>query len=140
MVLDIQVPDTRFFENPDWLSFRVNDTFEYQKNEIKYIGDPKLHWTDWDYGNVANSPGPHMICDLNGSGLKWSDVKNGMQVKIKAKNLHHPDYEWLYSSEGAWGNVSFIMKIDTAKNIFIHKALLILLLLFDRKYLLRPCR
>ena len=93
-------------ENGDWLSFHVNDTFEsFEKYDIRYIGDPKLHWTNWDYGTLATSPGPHMICDINGRGLKLSEVKHGMQVKIKAKNIHHPTppYEWLYSSQAVSG-------------------------------------
>ena len=46
-----------------------------------------------------------MICDLNGKGLKWDEVKNGMEVKIKAKNVHkaYPTFEFLYSSEGSRG-------------------------------------
>ena len=93
-------------ENGDWISFHVNDTFERtDKYDIRYIGDPKLHWTNWDRGTLATSPGEHMICDLNGRGLKWSEVKHGMQVKIKAKNIHHPTppYEWLYSSQAISG-------------------------------------
>ena len=56
-----------------------------------------------------------MICDLNGKGLKWDEVKNGMEVKIKAKNVHqaYPTFEFLYSSEGSRGK-HFIYR--TSKN------------------------
>ena len=74
--------------------------------EVKhpYWGDPDLGGTDWDYGTMKDIPGPHMICDLNGNGLKWNEVEHGMEVKIKAKNVHHPGYEWLYQADGGSGN------------------------------------
>ena len=59
-------------------------------------------------GTLLKSPGPHMICDVNGKGLKWDEVKNGMVVKIKAKNVNvaYPTFEFLYSSEGRDGKHS----------------------------------
>ena len=70
--------------------------------EVIYIGDPEKGQRSWLFGTIQKSPGPHMICDLNGKGLKWSEVENGMEVKIKAKNVlpRYPTFEWLYSSEG----------------------------------------
>ena len=56
-----------------------------------YIVDPFLRWDNWDQGtmNKDKSPGHHMICDMNGNGLKYKDVKSGMSVKIKTKHPHH---------------------------------------------------
>ena len=75
--------------------------------DIKYCGDPELSIIKWDYGTMKDTPSPHMICDLNGIGLKWSEVKDGMLVKIKARNLHRKDglplYEYLYTVEGKHG-------------------------------------
>ena len=64
----------------------------------------------WDGGTMdiqgfgkepwGQGPGPHMIFDLNGRGLKWKDVQNNMTVKIKAKlsTVNSPGYEWLFAS------------------------------------------
>ena len=73
--------------------------------EVIYIGDPEKGQRSWLFGTIQKSPGPHMICDLNGKGLKWSEVENGMEVKIKAKNVlpEYPTFEFLYSSEGDLG-------------------------------------
>ena len=76
---------------------------------IKYWGDPELSTTNWEYGTLKDTPSPHMICDLNGIGLKWSEVKDGMLVKIRARkiHIHHEDgwplYEYLYTAEGKHG-------------------------------------
>ena len=81
-----------------------------------YWGDPDLGGSNWDYGTMKDIPGPHMICDLNGNGLKWSEVEHGMEVKIKAKNVHHPGYEWLYQSNTHGGNGKFpIFKLQPEK-------------------------
>ena len=97
----------------DWLSFQslVPGPTE---GEVKHWGNPELATiSKWDYGTASDNPGPHMICDLNGIGLKWSDVKDGMLVKIKARNIHRKDglplYEFLYSTEGRHGKY-FIKK------------------------------
>ena len=88
------------------MSFEIAITLPSGKQEVKYIGDPWLGKSNWLYGTIQESPGPHMICDLNGKGLKWSEVKDGMVVKIKAKNVDpdYPTFEFLYSSEGTKGN------------------------------------
>ena len=85
------------------MSFETTAKLKSGEEEVIYIGDPEKGQRDWLFGTIQKSPGPHMICDLNGKGLKWSEVKHGMQVKIKAENLHYPIYEWLYSSEGQKG-------------------------------------
>ena len=56
-----------------------------------------------DRGNLLGSPGEHTICDINGNSLKLNDVKTGMLVKIRAKNVHYPGYEYLYTADGLWG-------------------------------------
>ena len=44
------------------------------------------------------SPGHHMLCDVNGNGLRYEDVTNGMVVKIRAKHTYYSEFEYLYSS------------------------------------------
>ena len=87
------------------MSFDVTVKLPSGEEEVIYIGDPEKGRSSWHFGTIQKSPGPHMICDLNGKGLKWSDVENGMEVKIKAKNVlpKYPTFEFLYSSEGTEG-------------------------------------
>ena len=61
-----------------------------RKIGVKYIGDP-VPLPPYGYigGILSDNPGPHMICDLHGKGLKWNEVKHGMHVKIKARNVNH---------------------------------------------------
>ena len=84
----------------------------------RYIGNPlrKCH-----FGGVINcadraqitttSPGEHTICDIKGNGLKLSDIKNGMLVKIRAKNVHWPGYAYLYTADGLFGKFFVIWNI-----------------------------
>ena len=44
------------------------------------------------------SPGHHMLCDVNGNGLRYEDVTSGMVVKIRAKHTYYSEFEYLYSS------------------------------------------
>ena len=105
-----------FLLHVDWMSFQGLIGERKPKGDpegeclgcpIKYWGDPELSTTNWEYGTLKDTPSPHMICDLNGIGLKWSEVKDGMLVKIKARNIHRKDgdplYEYLYSAEGRNG-------------------------------------
>ena len=48
-----------------------------------------------------------MICDEDGNELKWNDVKDGMTVKIKAKNIHHYGYAFLYAAANGTLRESF---------------------------------
>ena len=69
-----------------------------------------------DRGNLINShksPGEHTICDINGNSLKLSDVKDGMFVKIRARNVHLDDCDYLYTSEyyPIWGMYFAIQEI-----------------------------
>ena len=74
---------------------------------------PDIFTEDWDTGNVKkflawppetkNPPGAHRFCDGNGNPLKLNEVKSGMRVKLKARNVHFEGWEYLYSSEGRWG-------------------------------------
>ena len=95
------------------MSFGVNIKFPSGEHEMRYIGDPITGRDNWDFGTLRTNPGPHMICDLNGRGLKWAEVENGMVVKIKAKNVNpkYPTFEFLYSSEGSAGKY-FISSTD----------------------------
>ena len=71
-----------------------------------YMGDPFTNIREGDRGRLVGphkSPGEHRICDINGYRLKLSDVKTGMLVKIRAKNVHYPGYEYLYTADGLWG-------------------------------------
>ena len=58
---------------------------------------------DWDTGNVKYPPGQHMFCDGNGNPLKLSEVKSGMRIKLRARNVHFKGWDMLYSTEGRWG-------------------------------------
>ena len=88
--------------------------------EVRYIGDPHLGAFDWNVGVLRRRPGAHMICDLNGNGLKWDDVVDGMEVKIKSKavNPDYPTYEYLYSSEGKMGKHFICYKRTKYKTIY----------------------
>jgi len=73
-----------------------------------YMGDPDQWFRYGDRGNLIaphKSPGEHTICDINGNSLKLSDVKTGMLVKIRAKNVHWPGYDYLYTADGIRGNI-----------------------------------
>merc|ERR1719430_2162818 len=52
-----------------------------------------------------SSAGEHAICDIFGNSLKLGDVKDGMYVKILAKNVHWRGYDFLFTSENDpnWG-------------------------------------
>ena len=86
----------------------------------RYIGNPKKAYyifpDKWDGGKLVrgkSSAGEHTICDIDGNSLKLSDVKNGMLVKIRAKNVHWEGYEYLFTSENNrdWGKYFAIQKI-----------------------------
>ena len=77
----------------------------------EYIGNPVVSGVPpydtgimdvWGFENYDKNekfmPGLHMICDLNGNGLKLNDVKEGMTVKIKGKRMHYDGFEYLYGS------------------------------------------
>ena len=69
-----------------------------------------------DGGNLVqgrSSAGEHTICDMDGNSLKLSDVKDGMLVKIRAKNFHWRGYDFLYTSENnaSWGKYFAIQEI-----------------------------
>ena len=57
-----------------------------------------------DYPEL-DKKGPHALCDINGNSLELSDVKDGMTVKIRAKNVWHDyvGYEYLYTADGRYG-------------------------------------
>ena len=76
----------------------------------RYMGNPKVNCGPvtpcTDRGNLISShksPGEHTICDINGYSLKLSDVKTGMMIKIRAKHVHWPGYDYLYTADGIWG-------------------------------------
>ena len=53
----------------------------------------------WDSGNIdKQSAGEHMITDKDGNPLKLSQVKDGMEVKIVAKDFHFEGWQYLYTS------------------------------------------
>ena len=47
--------------------------------------------------------GRHAFCDVDGNSLKLSDIKDGMSVKIRAKNVKYHGYEYLFTAEGIYG-------------------------------------
>jgi len=92
-------------QSEEWLHFLHLKTNRYMGNPVVNCG-PVTPCTD--RGNLINShksPGEHTICDINGNSLKLSDVKTGMLVKIRAKNVHWPGYEYLYTADGIWGYI-----------------------------------
>ena len=72
-------------------------------NPVKYCSDilPSINCAD--RGILMEAPGEHTISDINGNSLKLSDVKTGMLVKIRAKNVHWPGYDYLYTADGIRG-------------------------------------
>ena len=50
------------------------------------------------YNGQEGDAGPHMICDLNGKGIQWSQLRSGMIVKIRKMHRTWPGYEHLYAS------------------------------------------
>ena len=85
------------------MSFQLEET-------DKFIGDPVptnfFFGRDYDTWFLQSQPGPHMLFDAYyHNSLKLNDVKNGMAVRIKARNYHvSMGYYFLYSSEGILGN------------------------------------
>ena len=74
----------------------------------------------WDSALTQDYPGfdkkgPHALCDINGNSLELSDVKDGMTVKIRAKNVWHDyvGYEYLYTADGRYGKYLAIYNIKT---------------------------
>ena len=74
----------------------------------------------WDSALTQDYPGfdkkgPHALCDINGNSLELSDVKDGMIVKIRAKNVWHDyvGYEYLYTADGRYGKYLAIYNIKT---------------------------
>ena len=89
----------------EWLHFLHLET-------SRYIGNPKKthpgFGMEGDGGTLVfgkSSAGEHAICDIFGNSLKLGDVKDGMKVKIRAKNVHWDDYDFLFTSENdpLWG-------------------------------------
>ena len=84
--------------------------FEHTGNK-RFIGPPKKDpslFSDWDCGIIGQWCGnddrkcyatPHMICDLNGNGIQWSQLRSSMVVKIRSMHSHWPGYEYLYASK-----------------------------------------
>ena len=73
----------------------------------------------WDSALTQDYPGfdkkgPHALCDINGNSLELSDVKDGMTVKIRAKNVWHDyvGYEYLYTADGRYGKYLAIHNIE----------------------------
>ena len=89
----------------------------------RYISEPEvtcnLVGTDcWDRARLHNSEnalskesGQHAFCDVDGNSLKLSDITDGMHVKIRAKNVEFPGYEYLYTAEGLRGKYFAICTI-----------------------------
>ena len=62
---------------------------------------------------LFNETGPHAFCDVDGNSLKLSNITDGMHVKIRAKNVEWPGYEYLYTAEGLRGKYLAICTIKT---------------------------
>ena len=68
----------------------------------EYIGNPVPHYrlstaNKWDTVKLDKTAGHYMICDKHGVGIKWSDRKDGMRIKIRANRAHWIGYEYLQS-------------------------------------------
>jgi len=94
-------------ESVEWLHF-------LHLKRKRYIGNPKITTRglglESDGGNLCPAydrrcAGEHEITDIEGNSLKLSDVKDGMFVKIRARNVHLDDCDYLYTSEyyPIWG-------------------------------------
>ena len=69
----------------------------------------------WNGANFykLRKTGKHALCDVNGNSLRLSDMKNGMHVKIRAKNVDWIGYEYLYTADGRYGKYFAIYNIKT---------------------------
>ena len=101
-----------------------------------YIGNPRVSChrlgifipiNCWDranlhYSNDQNSKGigPHALCDVDGNSLKLSDIENDMYVKIRAKNVEWPGYEYLYTADGLEGKYFAICYRKLDSYIYIY--------------------
>ena len=96
------------------MSYFLLEWFYFQNvgNEM-LIGKPvpyqKSFHAIWDWGTMdeyglgepvpkSYGPGLHAICDINGNALNWNDVKSGMTVKIKAKKVNFPGWEYMFKT------------------------------------------
>ena len=87
-------------ERLGWLHFKHPgyDRYYIGVPEMVPIGAPKRY----EAGAMNAFMISLMICDGNGNWIKWSDVKSGMTVKIKAFNIDTiPKYRtsYLYATE-----------------------------------------
>ena len=108
-----------------WLLIRIKYLLEWLKflhvKRNQYICDPEVtcHVGGcWDTARLCNSEntlsnetGQHAFCDVDGNSLKLSDITDGMHVKIRAKNVEFPGYEYLYTAEGIRGKYFVICTI-----------------------------
>jgi len=100
-------------ESIEWLHFQHLETDRYIGNPEKttdFIGLPR------DGGKLVigkSSAGRHAITDTDGTPLKLSDVKDGMQVKIRAEKVNWEGYDYLFTSESnpSWG-YCYYTKLD----------------------------
>ena len=82
----------------DWICLFYLDT---NKDGFGALGKPQASLTGgeyWDSVKVSNDyekSGQYMLTDKYGKSLTWLDVENGMTVKIKAKSVNYPGYEYL---------------------------------------------
>ena len=72
------------------------------KGMEEYIGNPVTFYRswppgDWDSVKLDKTAGHYMICDKYGNGIKWTDRKDGMMIKIRAKFAHYEGFEFLES-------------------------------------------
>ena len=82
--------------------------FQHGLND-RFIGPPVIYWFFFGkadtgtinqqfYNGQEGDAAPHMICDLNGNGIQWSQLRNNTMVKIRTMFRHWPGYEYLYAS------------------------------------------
>ena len=117
-----------------------------------YLGNPRVHcsrlpYICWDRANLhySNDPrtkgiGPHALCDVDGNSLKLIDIKDGMYVKIRAKNVEWPGYEYLFTAYGTWGKYFAMCNEKLDINMYICSYTLLLIRLIGYAYydVLRP--
>ena len=96
-----------YHECLEWVYFQNVGNEKYMGHPVK---TPIVCCQEYDSGTLDSwgfgyepwglGPGPHMICDKDGNGLKWNDVKTDMTVKIRAKPLttSYSGWDWLYAS------------------------------------------
>ena len=64
-------------------------------NPVPHYRPPK--WNVWDAAKLDKNPGKFILNDKVGNPIKLGALTEGLIVKIRAKKVTHPGYEYLQS-------------------------------------------